>query len=42
MAPLKDVEPQTSHNVDQVEIMASPKLRLIFIVVAAAMFVLWA
>ena len=40
-APPKDVEPQTSHNVDQVEIMASPKLRLIFIVVAAAMFVLW-
>ena len=33
--------PQSPTNADQVEITASPKLRLIFIVVAAAMLVLW-
>ena len=37
----KEAEPQFSISVGQVEITASPKLRLIFIVVAAAMFVLW-
>jgi hypothetical protein len=37
----KDVEPQSPINVDQVAITASPKLRLIFIVIVAAMFVLW-
>jgi hypothetical protein len=40
-APPKDVEPQSRSSVDQVEITASPKLRLIFIVVAATMLVLW-
>jgi hypothetical protein len=38
-APPKDVEGQSPNNVDQVEITASPTLRLIFIVVAAAMLV---
>src|SRR5262249_53838953 len=37
----KNTEPQSPINEGQIEITASPKLRLIFIMVAAAMFVLW-
>src|SRR5262249_14060319 len=37
----KNTEPQSPINEGQLEITASPKLRLIFIMVAAAMFVLW-
>jgi hypothetical protein len=37
----KDADPQSPIHMDQVEIMAPPKLRFIFIIMAAAMLALW-
>ena len=38
--PLKSVNTQTPDGADRLEITASPKLRLIFVVIAGAMLVL--